>query len=458
MKNMSLANIAGACKGIFYGTEEEKKREVSEITTDSRQVTAGSLFIAIKGERVDGHDFIEEVFEKGVLCIISEQRLSEAAGAYILVESSLQAVKDIAEFYRQQLDIKVIGITGSVGKTSTKEVIAAVLSEKYRVLKTLGNFNNELGLPLTIFRLREDDEVAVLEMGISDFGEMHRLSKIAKPDICVITNIGECHLECLKDRDGVLKAKSEIFDYLAKTGKVILNGDDDKLATIKEVKGIPVTHFGIETVRAVHATEIKMQGLAGISCELHAENEKVKVLIPIPGYHMVLNALAGAAVGKSLGLSMTEIKSGIEKLESLGGRFHLIETGKITIIDDCYNANPTSMKASLDVLKEATHRKIAILGDMFELGENTSYLHETVGVKAAKNKIDLLVCVGDMSKHIAQAAVKAGGCKEVVALKDLEDLRLHLPKLIRVQDTILVKASHGMHFEHVVAELEKLAL
>lgn len=458
MKNMSLNKIAKACGGVFYGNEEIQECNITAITTDSRQVTGDCLFIAIKGERVDGHDFIDSVFENGALCVISEKELPDAVGAYIVVRSSLQAVKDIAEYYRQQLDVKVIGVTGSVGKTSTKEVIAAVLSEKSNVLKTLGNFNNELGLPLTIFRLREEHEIAVLEMGISDFGEMHRLSKIAHPDICVITNIGQCHLEYLKDRDGVLKAKTEIFDYIAKDGKIILNGDDDKLTTITNVKGIKPTFFGAENKCDVYATDIVMKGLRGIACTLHADEKSIAVLIPIPGYHMVLNALAATAIGAGMGLTMEEIKAGIEKLEPLGGRFHIIETSQLTIIDDCYNANPVSMKASLDVLKDGERRKVAILGDMFELGENAAYLHSTVGVRAAKNKIDLLVCVGEMSRHAAAAAVKEGGCNKVVEAADLEELLEMLPKLIQPEDTILVKASHGMHFDRVVAGLEEIII
>ena len=195
MKNMSLEKIAQACGGVYHGSEEMKQSIVESITTDSRQAAKGCLFVAIPGERVDGHDFIPSVFEKGALAVLSEKELENPAGPYIQVASSLEAVKGIAEYYRQQLDIKVVGITGSVGKTSTKEVIASVLAQKYNVLKTLGNFNNELGLPLTVFRLRDEHQIAVLEMGISHFGEMHRLAKVARPDICVITNIGQCHLE-----------------------------------------------------------------------------------------------------------------------------------------------------------------------------------------------------------------------------------------------------------------------
>lgn len=456
MKNMTPCRIAEVCSGIYHGTEETGRREVTAITTDSRQAAEGCLFVAVQGERVDGHTFIPGVYEKGALCVISEQKLENPKGAWIHVKSSLQAIKDMAEFYRKQLDVKVVGITGSVGKTSTKEVTASVLSEKYSVLKTLGNFNNELGLPLTVFRLREEHQAAVLEMGISDFGEMHRLSKIARPDVCVITNIGQCHLEFLKDRDGILRAKSEIFDFLAEDGTVILNGDDDKLATIKEIKGIAPVFFGVESGREIYADELEPQGLKGIRCRIHVGGESLIVHIPMPGYHMVLNALAATAVGISMGLTLAEVKRGVENLQSIGGRFHIIEKGGRLIIDDCYNANPVSMKASLDVLKDAKHRKVAVLGDMFELGENTEELHTEVGVHAAKNKIDLLICTGALSRHMAEAAVQAGGCGEVIYTETMEELMQILPGKLQADDTILVKASHGMNFSKIVEILKEM--
>lgn len=453
MKNMTLGNIAAACSGTYYGTEEAKEKTIADITTDSRKAGKDSLFVAIKGEKVDAHRFIPAVFEQGALCVICERAPEHPAGAYILVESSLQAIKDIAEFYRKQLDMKVVGITGSVGKTSTKEMIASVLSEKYRVLKTLGNFNNELGLPLTVFRLREEDEIAVLEMGISNFGEMHRLSKIARPDICVMTNIGQCHLEFLGDRDGVLRAKSEIFDYIAEDGTIILNGDDDKLATLHDVKGITPVFFGINSDRKIYATNIHSLGLKGIACTICTEQGDFDVTIPIPGYHMVYNALAGTAVGLSLGMTTEEIKRGIEKLESLSGRFHIIETGEYTVVDDCYNANPVSMKASLKVLHDALGRKVAILGDMGELGENERQLHEEVGVEAGKQDIQLLICVGTLSAHMAMAAKETNPQMQVVHMDTLEDALEAIPGLLQKEDTILVKASHFMHFEKIVEVL-----
>lgn len=453
MKNMTLGNIAAACSGTYYGTEEAKEKTIADITTDSRKAGKDSLFVAIKGEKVDAHRFIPAVFEQGALCVICERAPEHPAGAYILVESSLQAIKDIAEFYRKQLDMKVVGITGSVGKTSTKEMIASVLSEKYRVLKTLGNFNNELGLPLTVFRLREEDEIAVLEMGISNFGEMHRLSKIARPDICVMTNIGQCHLEFLGDRDGVLRAKSEIFDYIAEDGTIILNGDDDKLATLHDVKGITPVFFGINSDRKIYATNIHSLGLKGIACTVCTEQGDFDVTIPIPGYHMVYNALAGTAVGLSLGMTTEEIKRGIEKLESLSGRFHIIETGEYTVVDDCYNANPVSMKASLKVLHDALGRKVAILGDMGELGENEKQLHEEVGAEAGKQDIQLLICVGTLSAHMAMSAKETNPQMQVVHMDTLEEALEAIPGLLQKEDTILVKASHFMHFEKIVEVL-----
>ena len=455
MKNMSLGRIAEACGGIYHGSEEQKNCVVESITTDSRKAEAGCLFIAIPGERVDGHRFIPAVFEQGALAVISERELEHPAGSYIQVASSLEAIKSIGAYYREQLNIKVVGITGSVGKTSTKEVIASVLAQKYNVLKTLGNFNNELGLPLTIFRLRDEHEIAVLEMGINHFGEMHRLSRIAKPDVCVITNIGQCHLEYLKDRDGILRAKSEIFDYMAEDGAIILNGDDDKLAQVTEVKGIQPVFFGIESSRKIYADQLENCGLKGIRCVLHADGSSIPVQIPIPGYHMVLNALAATAVGRTLGLTMEEIKAGIESLESVSGRFHIIEKNGLVIIDDCYNANPVSMKASLDVLKDAKGRKVAVLGDMGELGENEVQMHAEVGAHAAGNQIDLLICTGKVSTHMAEAAMKEGGCKEVLQVPTLEALLECLPSLIEEGDTVLVKASHFMHFEKVVEALQK---
>ena len=454
MKNLTLKNIAAICGGTLYAPEAAAQTEVTAITTDSRTVENGCLFVPIKGERVDGHKFIPSVMENGALATLSENQLDSADIPYILVDSSLNAVKAIAEFYLAQLEIPAIGITGSVGKTSTKEMIASVLAQRFNTLKTLGNFNNELGLPLTIFRLRPEHEIAVLEMGISDFGEMTRLAKIARPNTCVITNIGQCHLENLVDRDGVLKAKTEIFDYLKNDGRAILNGDDDKLSTVEQVHGQKPLFFGLNPDYDFYADNIESCGLKGTKCRIHTPEDSFEVLIPIPGKHMVYNALAGTAVGTVYGLTPDELKAGIESLQSLSGRFHIIETDDYTIIDDCYNANPVSMKASLGVLQDGLGRKIAILGDMKELGEHEASLHYEVGEYTASLNIDGCFCVGSLMENLAKAIREHNPDMLVKHTDTLDELLIQLPELVKKGDTLLVKASHSMNFDKIVKQLE----
>ncbi len=451
MKNMTLENIAIACGGELFG--EDKKSCISMVSIDSRKIEKDSLFIAIPGKRVDGHDFISDVFQKGAICCISERILEKPLGAYIKVASSLEAIKKIAVFYREQFSITVIGITGSVGKTSTKELIASVLSQKFCVLKTDGNFNNELGLPLTVFRIRKEHQIAVLEMGISDFGEMYKLSEIAKPDLALITNIGECHLEKLGDRDGVLKAKTEIFDFLAKDGSILVNGDDDKLAQIKQVGNHTILHFGLENSCEIYADQIENNGLEGSVCKIHFEGDAFFVHIPIPGIHMVRNALAAAAVGRVFHMTVEEIKKGIETWKPVYGRMNKIERNGKTILDDSYNANPVSMKAGLDVLKSCKGRCVAILGDMGELGDKEKELHQEIGSYCAKLGIDVLLCSGNCSYYMAEAAIQENSKIEVHFFEKKLELIAALPEFLRQGDTILVKASRRMGYEEVVAAI-----
>ena len=299
-------------------------------------------------------------------------------------------------------------------------------------------------------------------MGISDFGEMTRLAKIAKPDTCVITNIGTCHLENLGDRDGVLKAKTEIFQYVKKN--IVLNGDDDKLSTVKEYNGIQPVFFGNGENCVVICENVESRGLKGMSCDIcikgelaeNGEEERFHVEIPMPGRHMVANALAAAAIGRLYGLTAAQIKAGIESLEPVSGRFHMIETEKFMIVDDCYNANPMSMKASLDVLQDGLGRKVAILGDMGELGADEVALHEGVGVHAGHCKIDACICVGPLAAHIAEKAAKTNPDLTVICEKDLESLLSNLGTYVKQGDTILVKASHFMKFENVVKALQEM--
>ena len=457
MPGMTLENIAKACEGTYVGSDEHLKDYITGAVTDSRKVHLHNLFIPIKGERVDGHDFIPEVFEKGALAVLSEHELTEPAGPYILVESTTEAMKKLAAFYRNQLDIKVVGITGSVGKTSTKEMIASVLEQKYAVLKTEGNFNNEIGLPLTIFQIRATHEVAVLEMGISDFNEMHRLAAMANPDICVITNIGLCHLENLGTRDGILKAKTEVFEHMRPDGSVILNGDDDKLCTKQVVNGKPSIFYGIRQGqnKGIYATDIKNHGLRGMEAEIHTPQGDFAVKIPIPGEHNVYNALAATAVGQQMGLSIEEIARGIERAKTIAGRTNVIETSGMLVIDDCYNANPVSMKASIDVLAHTEGRKIAVLGDMGELGEDERKMHHDVGTAVKETGIDVLFCAGKLAKEYVDAA--SGGDCDVYYFKTSEDLIPELCSFVKEGDAILVKASHFMNFPKVVEALTTLA-
>lgn len=449
MKNMTLENIAAACGGEIYCMREELAQETAKgIVIDSRQIEPGYIFVATKGERVDGHQFIPDVFAKGAMAVICEVLPKEDLGTCILVKDSFMALKQAAAFYRQQLNIRVVGITGSVGKTSTKEFVASVLSEKYKVHKTAGNYNNEVGLPLTIFGIQEDDQIAVLEMGINTFGEMHRLSEVAKPDICVMTNIGQCHLENLIDRDGILRAKSEIFDFMNPKGTVVVNGDDDKLATIHEVYGKAPVTFGMNKQNAIWADHIENRGLLGSCADIHMGDDVVHAIIPLPGEHMIYNAMAAAAVALQFGMSKEEIAAGISHVEAVAGRSHLVEAGDKVIIDDCYNANPVSMKAAIDLLATAPGRKVAILGDMFELGENEKAMHGEVGEYAAEKGIDLILCVGELSEAMYQEAVGSGGNAKYYETR--EALEAVLNEILQQGDTVLVKASHSMAFENLV--------
>jgi len=455
MKGMTIENIAKACGGRIIGSDYDKTVEANNIDIDSRKVGKGDVFIAIKGERSDGHSFIKSVMEKGALCAVGETELPEYEGPYILVESTLKALRDIAEYYISVLDIKVVGITGSVGKTSTKEMIAAVLSQKYNVHKTAGNFNNEIGLPLTVFGIRDEHEVAILEMGISDFGEMKRLAKIDRPDIMVITNIGLCHLENLKTRDGIMKAKTECFEYMKEGSLAVLNGDDDKLVTIGTHPEIRKIYYSAARENVpIYATDIDDKGMEGIDLKLSVYGDMVDVHEPMPGMHNVSNALAAAAVAHELGLSAEEIKQGIMSASTISGRSNFIHVNGYTVIDDCYNANPISMKASLDVLSKAQGRKIAVLGDMGELGTDERKLHESVGDYAATLDIDAIFTVGELSSEIAKAVKEKNKRIEVYEFSEKKELIEKLNEYKKEGDTILVKASHFMNFGKVVDSLK----
>jgi UDP-N-acetylmuramoyl-tripeptide--D-alanyl-D-alanine ligase len=443
MKNFTLEEIAAACGGTYVGDESLKQTAITSVERDSRQIKDGSLFLAIKGERVDGHDFIEKCYDLGAACAICEKAPQNPSKPYILVNSTLEAVKKIAKAYRNKFDIPVVGVSGSVGKTSTKEMLYAVLSQKFKTHKTQGNLNNELGVPLTLLAMPEDTEAAVIEMGISDFGEMTRLSEMVRPTICVLTIIGCCHLENLGDRDGVLKAKTEMFKFADKNAEFILNGDDDKLFTVTEVGGKKPIFFGFATDNDYHAEDIENNGEDGISCTLCFDNSRLAVKIPAIGNYMVSNALAAVAAGRLLGLSDEQLVSGVQAYKTVGSRANVINTGKLKIIDDCYNANPTSVKASLDTLKNFDGRKVAVLGDMKELGTDELKLHYETGEYAKQKGIDLVIAIGPLAKELAKGA-------NGIWYADIESACKALKNLLHEGDTVLVKASHSMQFEKIV--------
>lgn len=455
MRNMTLANIAACLGQSLCQAGGREQFEITGAVLDSRKVEPGFAFFATRGERVDGHSFIPQVAEKGAALVICEEAPTVNV-PYIIVENTFMALKQVAAFYREQLTIPVIGVTGSVGKTSTKEMIAAGLSTKFNVLKTQGNFNNEVGLPLTILSIRDEHEAAVVEMGINHFGEMRRLGQVAKPDICVITNIGQCHLENLIDRDGILRAKTEIFENMSKDGFVVLNGDDDKLATIKEVHGRKPYFFGVGpegmVPKDVFAVEIQSKGLFGSNFQMQLLGDDLDAFVPLPGQHMVINAMAAACVGRILGMTNEEVLAGIASVQATGGRSNIIKAENKTIIDDCYNANPVSMKSAIDLLTMAQGPKVVVLGDMFELGADELALHREVGQYAAIARLDRMIFIGDMAKEMYEGAMKLRAMPEYYPDK-AAFFAAHKAEEF-AETTVLVKASHGMHFEEIVEWLK----
>ena len=474
MKNMTMGKIAAACKGELYLPGKEQPcsqeegdfyrngEEIKSVTIDSRKVEQGSLFIATRGERVDGHSFIPSAISSGAMGILCEEKPEKCEVPYILVEDSFAALRALAEYYRSQLSIKVVGITGSVGKTSTKEFIASVLSEKYCVHKTQGNFNNEIGLPLTVLSIRQEHEIAVLEMGISNFGEMHRLSRIARPDVCVMTNIGQCHLEFLGSREGILKAKSEIFDFMNPDGYVVVNGDDDLLDQMEQKSSHPVIRYGLKCENDYYASQVMSRGLLGSQALFHGDLKVFPVEVPLPGEHMVGNALAAAAVGILFGLTIEEIQKGIKEVKAVSGRSNIIRLKDYVVIDDCYNANPVSMRAAIDLLGTAIGRKVAILGDMLELGTDEKRLHREIGTYVMEKEIDVLICVGALGKEIFDQADqehvngKGPHKAELYYFATLQEAEKKLLDILKRGDSILLKASHGMHFEKLVEMLQDI--
>lgn len=418
---------------------------ITGITLDSRKAEPGSLFVAIKGERVDGHDYIEKAVGSGALAAISEK---DVPFPHIRVDSSLAAMQNIAAYIREKSGVRVIAVVGSVGKTSTRQMLSCVLDEKFEVLSTEGNFNNEFGLPQMLFRLEPYHELAVLELGISHFGEMDRLGRVAKPDYAVYTNIGNMHLENLVDRDGVLRAKTELIPHMKSGAKLFLNGADDKLRGLHTV--LPAIYFGVDECYSVHAEDVEQIGLEKTEFTLVYKEKTVRVSMPAVGRHMVQNAIAAATVALELGLTAEQVKAGIESYSPVGHRGRVEKLGGIMLVDDCYNAGPDSMRAAIGSLKGG--RRVALLGDMLELGETTAELHRALGEYCAAN-LEALFTVGELASNIAAGAEEAG-MKNVFRVS-AENAADEVLAFLREGDVLLVKASRGMHLEDVVEKIMK---
>lgn len=448
MRGMTISRAAAVCGGRLCG-EGDFGAELGSVVIDSRAVSAGDFFVAYKGERVDGHDYISAAFDRGAVCCLA-QRVPEGETRPILLVPDVQtALEQICAEYRRDLRLPVIGITGSVGKTSAKEMISAVLSQRLNVLKTDKNLNNQIGVPMTISRIRPEHQAAVVEMGISGFGEMSVLAKIARPDMAVFTLIGHAHLEFLHDLDGVLRAKTEMLDFMADDAPVLINGDDEKLRGLQcRQKKIS---FGLGENCDIRAENIRLGESGETFCDIVYGERRIPVEIRAYGRHMIYAALEGAAVGLLMGLSDGEIVKGVASFETVGRRAAVCDTGFITLIDDSYNANPDSVKCGIDSLMKMPGRHVCILGDMLELGEGSGEMHFDVGRYAGEKGAELVLTSGPLSKETCRGAGERGR-----HFATREELIAALPGLIQKGDRVLVKASLGSRFDQISEALKEL--
>ena len=454
MEPMTIQEIAAAVDGKWLNPREDAPA-VTAVCTDSRKLTPGCLFLPWVGEKFDGHDFIDKALEDGAagcLCARVPETL-RGDKFYIQVADTRLALRALASAYRDKFDIPVVQVTGSVGKTTTKEMIAAALGAKYRVLKTPENFNNDIGTPLTLLGLRHEHQAAVIETGMNHFGEIEYLGAMVRPDVAVISNIGDAHIEFLGSRQGILQAKCEIFAHLKEGGLAVLNGDDSLLDTVD----IPfrTVRCGQSEHCQARITEVVDHGVEGITCTVETAKDVYHLSIPAPGTYMAYSASIAVAVGEELGLSHDEIVRGAAAYEPAGSRMRVVRLpdGRI-ILDDCYNANPQSVTAALEVLAktECDHR-VAVLGDMGELGDLTEQAHYNMGALASMLGIDFVVAIGEKAAKIADGTAQSGG--EVLHFATKEEAIGALKEELRPNTAMLVKASHAMHFGALVEALQR---
>ncbi|MBU5229683.1 UDP-N-acetylmuramoyl-tripeptide--D-alanyl-D-alanine ligase [Intestinimonas butyriciproducens] len=460
MEPMTIREILEAVDGKLLGEFSDLDLTVKHVFTDSRNPDPGALFIPLVGERFDGHAFLNEALEGGAAgCFTQRERESYLPGKfYIKVGSTQKALRDLARHYKQKFRIPFVAVTGSVGKTTTKDMVAAVLGERFKVLKTEGNFNNEVGLPLTLLRLNSNHEICVVEMGMNHFGEIEYLSSIVEPDVAVITNIGDSHIENLGSRENILKAKCEIFSHMdPKKGYVILNGDDPLLEPLRA--SLPFQSVLVGTAEGLdyRATGVESDGEKSVRCHVRTPRSGFDVEIPALGNHMLYPTLTAAAVAEHFGMTGGEIARGVLRFAPTKMRMNILKRGdEITILNDAYNANPQSMRAAVEVLsKSGGDYKIAVLGDMFELGPFAPTLHAGVGAYLGKAGIDCLVAVGELARHIYDAA-KDAMVPQVYWCETKEEAKPILAELVKPNSTILVKASRGMAFEELVDDLKRI--
>lgn len=446
MLPLQIKEIALACQGEAHG-----EAQISSVCIDSRKVTPGCLFVAIKGERFDGHDFVEKAFAEGAAAVMVHSGLP-CDGPVIRVDDTRRALLRLAGYYRRFFHIPVVGLTGSVGKTTTKEMTAAVLSKRYRTLKNEGNLNNEIGMPMTAFGLDLSFGAAVFEMGMSGFGEISRMARAAAPTVGIITNIGVSHMEQLGSQENIRKAKLELLDGMEEYAPLILNGDDPLLADVK-IENHPVFYYGIERAHCrIRAQEI-MQTERDLAFTISYGYGSVRVRMPVVGLHFVYDALAAFTAGLILGVAPQAAAQALGEYEPAGMRQRVKRLGGVTVLEDCYNASPDSMRAAIRALRMLeAKRSIAVLGDMLELGPLTSQAHAQIGAFAAQQGVDMLFAYGPAAVEMARAAKSAGlaACSHET---DASALAQQLLQTLRPGDAVLFKASRGMHLEEVIAAI-----
>jgi len=452
----SAAQIAWAVKGELVGLSQAEK--FFAVSTDTRELTRNDIFFALPGEKTDGHKYLKQAFAAGAgLSVVSKswgRHNRPAEKPLLVVADTVLALGDLAAWYRGRFSLRVAGITGSSGKTTAKEMSLAALSASFSASGSLGNFNNLVGLPLSIFTLKREHQAAVYELGISKMGEMQRLVSICRPDCGVVLNIGEAHLEGLGTKEKVMQAKLELANGLPAEGELLLNADDPLLSNYRAETKIHVSWFGIENKRDFSATELKPNERGGYD---FVYNGKLLVSLPIMGRHQVYNALVALALVETVGADLERAKSALENFKSVAWRMELERVAGVSILNDSYNANPDSMRAALATLAEQkAARRVACLGDMRELGEMSNALHAKVGREAAEVKLDLLVAVGPESKVLAEAAVAAGmDAKKVFWIQDKKEAFGFLVENLKAGDFVLVKASRGTGLDVLVRGLKE---